>query len=386
MTDTATDVKRHILIVDDEEMLALSIVKMLSQASAHNIVKHAKSAEDAVKLLDSGPCDLVVTDIRMPGMNGIDLLRVIRNTHPDTGVIIMTAFGSTAVQEEASRRGSLLYIEKPFDFENLRSVIDEFFRKKESIVPGTATKDDETFTGNMGGIQLMDVVQMNCLGRMTCTMHIKDSSGKKEGIICFNKGDITHAETPEKSGKEAFFEIASWKGGNFETLDDVPPTVTITDNWEMLLMESLELSSDEPDTAPTKPAAKKPVKPTVEEKPAEDPSKMLDRILSSVKADAVYIITLDGFVIDKRLSNANIDLNKSGTEISATLPPILSLGKMIGAGALAELNFRYKEKFIMIRNIVEHELLFIVIAPSAVASGEVYKAVERESVHLKSIL
>lgn len=119
---------RRVLIVDDEENIPIGILKTLSRSGRY-YAKHAQSGDLAEQILAQEPFDLVITDLKMPNskVQGIDLLRHIRTTYPDIGVIVMTAYGSAAVQEEASRRGSLLYIEKPFDLEKLFGVVEDFF-------------------------------------------------------------------------------------------------------------------------------------------------------------------------------------------------------------------------------------------------------------------
>ncbi len=382
---SATTTPRRVLVVDDEQNIALGILKTLGQSPMY-VAKHAPSGEIAVAELAKTPYDLVITDIRMPGMSGIDLLRHIRANHADVGVIIMTAYGSTQVQEEASRRGSLLYIEKPFDFAQMQATIEDFFKRKEET--STTTQKEESVSGVIPGLSLMDVIQMNCLARFTGTLHIKTSNGQ-QGIICFNKGEIPHCETATRSGKDAFFEIVQWQGGSFDTIEQIPPTVTIVESWEQLMMEAAMMMPDTP--TPTQASAKpkappKAPTPKVEPAPA-DTSKMLDRVMEAAKAEVTFIVTHSGFVIDKRIAQTSkIDLNKSGDEISKLLPGIFSVAKTLTAGTLNEITLRFEGKTAMIRNVAQSDLLFIVISPASVSSGDIFKAIERESENIKKIL
>ena len=382
---SATTTPRRVLVVDDEQNIALGILKTLGQSPMY-VAKHAPSGEIAVAELAKTPYDLVITDIRMPGMSGIDLLRHIRANHADVGVIIMTAYGSTQVQEEASRRGSLLYIEKPFDFAQMQATIEDFFKRKEET--SNTTQKEESVSGVIPGLSLMDVIQMNCLARFTGTLHIKTSNGQ-QGIICFNKGEIPHCETATRSGKDAFFEIVQWQGGSFDTIEQIPPTVTIVESWEQLMMEAAMMMPDTP--APTQASAKpkappKAPTPKVEPAPA-DTSKMLDRVMEAAKAEVTFIVTHSGFVIDKRIAQTSkIDLNKSGDEISKLLPGIFSVAKTLTAGTLNEITLRFEGKTAMIRNVAQSDLLFIVISPASVSSGDIFKAIERESENIKKIL
>ncbi|ACF14808.1 response regulator receiver protein [Chloroherpeton thalassium ATCC 35110] len=386
------EAKRRVLVVDDEQSIAMGILKMLHQNNLYS-ASHAPNGEKALEFLSNAPYDLVITDIRMPGMNGIDLLKHVRSHYPNIGVIIMTAYGSPEVQDEASRRGSLSYIEKPFDLSKLQSIIEDFFSKKN--IKHDAADDpqpEESVQGIIPGLQLMDVVQMNCLSRMTCTLLIKSSGEVKQGIICFKKGNITHAETHSasgtRSGKDAFFELASWQGGSFDTIQEVPDTVTIVDSWEQLLIESMQYVSDvTEDTDAKTPKVRPKVKEEIHsEAESGDTSKMLDRIMDGAEAHAVYMITSDGFVIDKRLKEEQLDLVKSSDEIAKILPNILSVSQAINAGKLHEINFRFANSIMMIRNVEDSDLLIIVISPSSVPSGNMYKSILKESENLKKII
>ena len=86
--------KKRVLIVDDEEDMIWSLQKNLPNEGLKLIIFTASSGEEALAILEKTKIDLVVTDIRMPGISGIDLLLAIRNSYPDIGVIVMTAFPS----------------------------------------------------------------------------------------------------------------------------------------------------------------------------------------------------------------------------------------------------------------------------------------------------
>jgi len=227
------------------------------------------------------------------------------------------------------------------------------------------------------------------LARFTGTLHIKTSDGSQQGIICFNKGEIPHCETTTRSGKDAFFEIIQWQGGSFETIEQIPPTVTIVESWEQLMMEAAMMLPDLPATqqeTPKPKVAPKAPTPKVEPAPA-DTSKMLDRVMEGAKAEVTFIVTHSGFVIDKRIApNSKIDLNKSGDEISKLLPGIFGVAKTLTAGTLNEITLRFEGKTAMIRNVAQSDLLFIVISPASVSSGDIFKAIERESENIKKIL
>jgi DNA-binding response OmpR family regulator len=106
---------KRILIVDDEETLTFSLYQSFILSKHPYEVVTAGSGEEALQKFDEKPFDLIITDIFLPGISGIDILKYIREKIPDAKVIIITAYGSEEKRNEALNNGALLYVEKPFD-------------------------------------------------------------------------------------------------------------------------------------------------------------------------------------------------------------------------------------------------------------------------------
>jgi DNA-binding NtrC family response regulator len=107
-----------ILVVDDEPDM-LQLLKRSLEPDLNCRVETAASGEAALHLLSSQAIDLVVADIKMPGMDGLELLEIIRRTHPSLTVIMMTAYGQIDMAVEAMRAGAYDFITKPFEYEAL---------------------------------------------------------------------------------------------------------------------------------------------------------------------------------------------------------------------------------------------------------------------------
>ncbi len=104
--------KKKILLVEDDPTMR-STLGMFLESGGYEVLE-ARSAEDAVKELSSQGVDLVVTDLRMPGQDGIWLLKHIRKEIPDTNVILISAFGDIEIAVQALKEGAADFIEKPF--------------------------------------------------------------------------------------------------------------------------------------------------------------------------------------------------------------------------------------------------------------------------------
>ncbi|HFE65210.1 MAG TPA: response regulator [Caldithrix sp.] len=116
------DVKR-LLIVDDEETLTFSLYQTFINSPIECEVITASDGNEALTRVEEAPFDVVITDIAMPGINGLDLLSMIKAKNPGTEVIVITAYGSDERKEQAIQRGAKSYIEKPFDLHEIRDLV-----------------------------------------------------------------------------------------------------------------------------------------------------------------------------------------------------------------------------------------------------------------------
>ena len=125
--------KKRILIVDDEEDLTWSISRGLIKDQNMLEVLCANSGKSAMHLLTKYKFDLLVTDIRMPGGNGLSLLKKVKEIFPLTKIIVMTAYGSSEIKDILDRTETSGYIEKPFEFKDLRNLIYKCLNEKTDI-------------------------------------------------------------------------------------------------------------------------------------------------------------------------------------------------------------------------------------------------------------
>ena len=224
---------KQVLIVDDEETPTWSLAKSLSHDRETYEVTTVNDGETALATFEDQTFDVVVLDIRLPGISGLDVLVKIKEKKPATKVIIMTAYGSIDVKEKARARGSLFYIEKPFEIEQMRGLILKAL--KEDAARG--------FAGSITGLQLPDLIQMNCLSQMTTALFV--NKDERKGCIYFEDGQITHAEVGAIDGEEALFTILSWSTGSFKFMGGMKaPRNTIATNWEYLLIEGMRRADE----------------------------------------------------------------------------------------------------------------------------------------------
>ena len=115
--------RAHILVVDDEINIRGALVTMLEK-KGHQ-VRGVATAEEGLAQLEAAPAELVITDLRMPGIGGMEFLCRLKDTWPDTEVVVMTAYGSIDTAVEAMRCGAYDYLTKPIDRERFPIVVDK---------------------------------------------------------------------------------------------------------------------------------------------------------------------------------------------------------------------------------------------------------------------
>jgi DNA-binding NtrC family response regulator len=123
--------KKRILVVDDDESLRRVMQMQLEEAGYE--VLAASQAQDALALMEDTTPSLVITDLKMPGTSGLDLLRKLREAYPETTVIMITAFGTVSTAVEAMKAGAYDYITKPVDYEQLMLVVNRAMERGQLI-------------------------------------------------------------------------------------------------------------------------------------------------------------------------------------------------------------------------------------------------------------
>ncbi|MFN0252357.1 MAG: sigma-54-dependent transcriptional regulator, partial [Kofleriaceae bacterium] len=138
----------RILVADDEQNLRRVLVALLRR-DGHDVVQ-AGSGLEAIERL--GDVDVVITDLRMPGADGMEVLRNATKHHPQTPVIIITAYGSVGQAVEAIKAGAFDYIEKPFEQDQIKTIVDKAIGQAAAnrMAPRPTLYGDPEATGKYG--------------------------------------------------------------------------------------------------------------------------------------------------------------------------------------------------------------------------------------------
>src|SRR5688572_25983313 len=140
----------NLLIVDDEQSYR-QLLTLVFQTGGHSI-RTATNGREAVRLLQEEPADLIISDVKMPDMDGIELLRSVREFLPDAAMVMMTAFASVETAREAFKLGADDFIQKPFDVEELKLIVKKALDKQALIDENRAFKRAQRERGNVHNI------------------------------------------------------------------------------------------------------------------------------------------------------------------------------------------------------------------------------------------
>ncbi|MDM8518279.1 response regulator [Desulfobacterales bacterium HSG16] len=121
--------KVKILIVDDEPNICRSCIKILSKKSKYQ-VHYSLNGYDALKMMETEIFDVVVTDLKMSALGGMEVLRRIKEDYPDTRVIVITGYATVSSSVEVMKLGAFDYLPKPFTPHELRAVVEQALLEK----------------------------------------------------------------------------------------------------------------------------------------------------------------------------------------------------------------------------------------------------------------
>lgn len=302
---------KTVLVVDDEPSVLFALAEGLADRRRGVRVATAGSGVEAIALLEGERIDLVLTDLRMPEMDGFELLAYLRRNFAALPVIVMTALGGA---ETADRlEGAVECFTKPFNVPDLKQKIAELLAQR--------------VKGRVENITLPSFLQLLELERKTCTLAI--ASLGRTGRLFFRTGRLVGAETGDLAGQEAALEIVTWEDADIEISDGCPPVKPeIEAGLHYLLMEGMRLKDEHEGGMAHRPASAPPVRgetrPVRRRKPAADARAAVAEALQRGRA------------IKGSLGLLLVDTDTGAVADAAGLPEGTTLGAEM-AGAVAEL-------------------------------------------------
>jgi CheY-like chemotaxis protein len=221
-----------ILLLDDDQDFLDLYREMLSQhLSCLPDVRVASSGARGLAMLESEEFHLLIVDLNMPKMDGLQVLSIARRKYPELRLVILTAIRDEQFRTRAYAMGVDQYWIKPESDQEMGL----FMESIESLLSREAK-------GGFRGVQsksLVDIVQLECLSQSSTVLKI--TNGMAEGRIWIQNGEVTHAEAPGMTAEPAFQRILTWKTGSFENLPaDLAQPRTIFTSYQGLLLNTAQ--------------------------------------------------------------------------------------------------------------------------------------------------
>ena len=232
------EMKRQVLLVDDSLAFIETFGELCSTLAKQTWCIHsATSADQALDSLEKNPIDLVVLDLGIPMVDGLQLLGIIQRRYPGVRIAVLTGNATEGHRAACLASEVELFIEKPVTAEGSKAV----FNMLNDLVSWAPRNG---FTGTLRHVGLQEVIQMECIGRRSLILEIRNH--QLLGHIYIETGAITHAVVGALVGNKAINRLLSLSGGEFRLKPfKPPPQRTVEQPWEYLLMEAARCCDEE---------------------------------------------------------------------------------------------------------------------------------------------
>src|SRR5580692_334464 len=224
-----------LLLVDDDKDLLEMYREILSQLPSHPEIFTSATGARALAMLESEPFTLLVTDLNMPKMDGLQVLSIVRRKFPELRTVVLTSVLDEQFRSRVYSLGVDLFWQKPAQNEEIK----QFLECLESLI---GRESQAGFCG-VQSKSLVDIIQLECISQNSTVLKI--INGPITGRIWIQNGEVIHAATDELTGEAAFHRILSWKAGNFESLRTEPNQPrTIYNSYQGLLLETAQAQDE----------------------------------------------------------------------------------------------------------------------------------------------
>lgn len=225
------ETRHKILLVDDDPALLEMYRDVLGQLPSGPEIHTASSGPRALAMLEDEPFRLLVCDLKMPKVDGLQVISIVRRKYPHLRTVALTSVMDEQFRSRAYALGVDLFWQKPATEQEIRM----FLECLESLLGPEAD-------GGFRGVQsksMVDIIQLECISQSSSVLRV--THGKARAKIWIQDGEITDAEADELQGEKAFAKILAWRAGAFETLPAEPNrSRTIFKSYNALLLESAQ--------------------------------------------------------------------------------------------------------------------------------------------------
>jgi CheY-like chemotaxis protein len=217
--------------LDDDPDLLEMYREILAQLPSRPEIHTATSGARAMAMLEAEPFRLLISDLRMPKMDGLQVLSIVRRKYPQLRTMALTSVPDEQFRTRAYALGVDIFWHKPASTEEIKMFVE--------CVESLLGRDNETGFRGVQSKSLMDLIQLECMSQSSSVLRI--TNAHFTGKIWIQDGEVIDAETGDLTGEAAFRKIFAWKTGHFETLPSEPTRArAISKPYNGLLLESAQ--------------------------------------------------------------------------------------------------------------------------------------------------
>lgn len=285
---------KNVLLVDDDTEMIHALKEGFKRYQESFEILLAEDGLKAVESLKKNIISLVVTDLKMPNMDGFELLAHIMEHYPDIPVIIITGYSTPEMENLARKGGAVGYIAKPFLIENLARQILTTLRKESE---GGALH-------NVSSGMFLQLIEME---QKTCTIRLEEKTSGKKGILFFNEGQLLDARVNNLQGEAAAHEIFSWDAVNLSIQDGCAlKEDKIKSELQPLILEAMRRKDEsEPEEIPE--SVLEQIEP-----PQEGPAERLNRLKKRIEEQIGQQCGLEDLYQDDFWDSRMAQLSRAG--------------------------------------------------------------------------
>lgn len=223
---------KNVLIVDDDPEMLLALKDGLGKYNETFSLLLAEDGMKAIEILNSKTISLVVTDLKMPGMDGFALLAHVMENYPDIPVVVITGYSTAEMERLAREGGAVGYIAKPFMIETLaRKILITLRRESEG--------------GTLHSVSSGIFLQLMEMEQKTCTIRLTGKDSDRTGVLFFKDGELLDARVDDLQGKGAAYEIFSWDEVTLSIQNECPPMENkIQSDLQPIILEAMRLKDE----------------------------------------------------------------------------------------------------------------------------------------------
>lgn len=225
------DERHKILLLDDDPDLLDVYREILAQLPSKPEIHTATSGPRGMALLEAHPFRLLICDLKMPKMDGLQVLSIVRRKHPALRTVVLTSVADEQFRSRVYALGVDLFWQKPASEQEIKLFLE--------CIESLMGRESEPGFRGVQSKSLMDLIQIECISQSSSTLRI--TNGPLTGKIWINNGELIDAETDGARGEEGFQKILAWKAGSFESLPaEASRPRTIFKSYNALLLETAQ--------------------------------------------------------------------------------------------------------------------------------------------------